>query len=204
MPGPRHIFFNQNPVITKRARRFTLRRLQGFLEIGGHINAAHPLAATASDSLDQNWIADFLSFGSQETCILIIAMIPGHNRHIGLFHQGFGCIFKPHRTDRIRRGTDENNAGLFASLRKCCILRQKTIARMNCLSPAPARHIQNDICLQIALSRRRRTNVIGLIRQRHVGGRRIRIRENGNRSNAHFPGGTNDTAGDLAAVCNQY
>jgi hypothetical protein len=76
--------------------RLALRRFQRGVEAGMLVDAPHTLAAAAGDRLDQQRIAELVGFLLEEFRLLPLAVIAGHHRHAGFFHQRLGAVFQPH------------------------------------------------------------------------------------------------------------
>ncbi len=79
----RQVFFQQHFIVTEAAGRFALAGCQGCAEIGALLDDAHALAAAAGAGLEQHRIADRVSLFLQKCGILIVAVIAGHQRHLG-------------------------------------------------------------------------------------------------------------------------
>src|SRR5262249_50356518 len=73
VPRARDIFFNQHPVIAEGCLGFALCAFQGGVEVSVTIDAAHPLAATTGDSLDEDRISDLVGLLFEEFGLLSLA-----------------------------------------------------------------------------------------------------------------------------------
>src|SRR5881396_3328764 len=67
----------------------------------------------------------------EELARLVAAVIAGHERHSGLFHDGFRPGFVAHHADRLRRRADERDSGARAALGEFRVLREKAVARVD-------------------------------------------------------------------------
>jgi hypothetical protein len=93
------------------------------------IHHAHALAAAAGAGLEQHRVADAVGLAAQQRGVLVLAVIAGHQRHRGLFHQLLGRA--AHRADGRRRRADEDEAGLGAGAREVGVLGQEAVARVD-------------------------------------------------------------------------
>ena len=63
--------------------------------------------------------------------VLCFAMIAGHQRHPGLFHQRLGAGLRPHRFHHLGGRTDEHNPFGGTAACELGILRQEAVTRMD-------------------------------------------------------------------------
>src|SRR6478736_10463277 len=101
-------------------------------------------------------------------------MVAGDQRHTGFPHDVLGCALRAHRGDRACRRSDEYDAGVGAGLSKRRVLRQEAIPGMDRLRAAATRDVDEALCLEIALARRRGADEIRLVAGRDV--QRVGIR----------------------------
>jgi hypothetical protein len=130
-------------------------------------------------------------------------VVAWNDRHLSLLHQGLGGILQAHGLDGRGRRTDENDAILGAGLGELCTLRQEAVAGMDGGSPRPLGDLDDPVYLEIALTSRRRTDEMRLVRHLHEKCLRIGLRIDRDRAHPQPLGSTDDAAGDLAAVGNQ-
>ena len=85
--------------------------------------------------------------------VLVVAVIAGHQRHAGLFHQLLGGGLRAHRADRRRRRADEDEARRRAGRGEVFVLGQEAVARMDRLRAGGLRGVDDRVAAQIASSR---------------------------------------------------
>ncbi len=201
--GRRDIFLDQHAVVAERILGLALGCFQPGLEIGMLVDAPHPLAAATGDGLDQHRIADLISLLLKEGRLLPIAVIARHHRHPGPLHQRLGAAFQSHGADRVRRRTDEDQAGLRTRLGELGVLRKKSVARMHTLRAGLPCHLDQLVDAKIAFGRCRRPDRISLVALPDVKRAGVSIRIDRDGAKPKPRGGARDPAGDLAAVGNQ-
>ena len=135
-------FSTSTAALPKAVSRLAPRAGERLGKVLRPLDPPHPLAAAAGHRLDQHRIADGIGRAGQMLRVLIRAMIARHHRHAGLFHQRLRGILQPHRPDRLRRRTDEDQPRRLDRLDEIGVFRQKPVAGMDRLgarSPAPPR-----------------------------------------------------------------
>ena len=88
-----HEPLDQYMVIAEGIDGLAFAAFQGGGEIGRLFHQPHALAATAKRCLDQHRITHALGLRRQEIRILLFAVIAGHQRHAGFFHDLLGLAF---------------------------------------------------------------------------------------------------------------
>ena len=84
------VFFNQHRIIAKAVDGFAPAGGQGCGEVFGFVHRAHAFAAAAGAGLDQHRVTDAVGFALQERRVLVAAVVTGHQRHAGFFHELLG------------------------------------------------------------------------------------------------------------------
>ena len=200
MARPGDELLDQHPVVAERGLGFALRAFQRFREVVRRFDPAHAAAAAAGRRLDQYRIADRCGRVRQLAWILILAVITGHERDAGAFHDCFGVAFGAHGADRVGRRADEYGPGRRDRFREFRVFGKETVARMHRIGAAAADGFGQLIYHQVAGLGRRRADVVGGVGERHMAGLRIRVRINGDGPNSEPPRGVDDAAGDFAPI----
>ena len=198
------VFLDQHMVVAEARQRLALARRQRVGEILGFLDQAHALATTTSRRLDQHRVADLLGLGVQQRRALVVAVVARRQRHLGRAHQLLGFRLRAHGTDGRRRRADENQASGAQRLGELFVFREKTVARMHRLGAGALAGLDNLVCHQIGLARRRRPEQHGLVGQAHVAGIGVGLGIDGDGTDAHAAGSFNHPAGDLSAVGDEY
>ena len=94
-----HVLFDQHRVIAKAVDGFTLARGQRAGKVLGLVDRAHALATTTRARLDQHRVTDAVGLALQQCFVLIAAVIAGHQRHAGFFHELLGLGLEAHGPD---------------------------------------------------------------------------------------------------------
>jgi hypothetical protein len=194
------VFLNQHAVVAKRARRLSLCALERVVEVLSGIDAAHPLPAAARDRLDQHRIADIAGFLLEALRVLVLAEIAGGHGHAGFGHQLLRRILEAHGADAVRLRSDPDEARLDHRLSEICILREEAVARVDRFSLRCLRRRDDLLADEVALARRARPDMHGLVGHAHVQRLGVRIRINRDRAHPESPRGTDHAARDFAAV----
>ncbi len=113
----------------KGRSRLPFRGSQRLGKFARLIHHPHAFAAAAGRRLDQYRITDAISLLCEDCRFLRIAVITGHQRHAGLFHQRLCRRLRAHGIDGRRWRSDEHNARLLAGARKVGVLGKEAIAR---------------------------------------------------------------------------
>ncbi len=87
VPGPRHIFLDQHPVVAEGTGRLPLARRERRGELAGRLHPTHALAATPGHGLDQHGIAGLVRLGLEAGQGLVLPQIARGHRHAGILHQ---------------------------------------------------------------------------------------------------------------------
>ena len=89
MPGVLHEFFNQHPVVAERRLGLALGADDRGRKLAGRIHHPHAPPAAAGGRFHQYRKTDLVGGLCQRRLVLGLAVIAGHQRHIGFFHQLF-------------------------------------------------------------------------------------------------------------------
>ena len=170
-----YIFFNQHRAVAKAAHGFALAAGQGGGKFGRRLHDAHALATAASAGLDQDGVANAVRLALQERGVLVSAVVAGHQRHTGAFHQLFGFRFQTHSANGAGRGANKGEARVGAGLREGVVLAQKTVARVDGLRAGSQGGVNDGLPAQIAVLRGACANVHRLVAQLHVARAGVRV-----------------------------
>ena len=125
VPRPRHVALDQHMVVAEAGLGLALARRQRGGEVVGLVDPPHALAAAAGAGLDQHRVADARGLPGQQRRVVVAAVVAGHQRHAGLFHQCLRGRLAAHRADRAGRRADEDQAGIGAGLRELAFSDRK-------------------------------------------------------------------------------
>jgi hypothetical protein len=196
-------FLDENPVVPKRCFGFGLGKSEPFGDLFGRIGDPHSLAAAAGGSLDHHRVADRVGNLYGMFAVLDHAEKARHGRNVGLRGRLLGFNLVAHRGNRVRIGTDEDDASFCERTRKSLALGQKSVAGMHGLRASFAAGLDDLVDHEIAVGGSRRSDCDGLIGHFDVEGVAISLGIDGNRFYPHSASGLDYTASDLAAICNQ-
>ena len=107
-------FFDQQAVVAEGGLGLALGTCDRRGKLTGRTHDAHAAPAASRRRLDQNGKTDLVGGLRQCRLVLGFAVIAGHQRHAGLFHQHFGARFRPHCGHHGSGGTDEYQSGIGA------------------------------------------------------------------------------------------
>ena len=193
----------QHGVISERCSRLALGAGHGLRKLLRALDDAHPSPPAARGGLDQQRITDALGGRLQGGEALLVAVISRHDRNAARFHQRLGRGLRSHAADRVGRRADEDQSGIGAGLREFGILRKKSIAGMHGFRAALARRLDHALDIEIAVARPRRSEQHGFIGHGDMHGVAVGLGIDRDGTQAHCACGTDDAAGDLAAIGDQ-
>ena len=176
---------------------------RGDVELRGFTHDAHAFAAAAGRRLEQYRVSDAIGLGAQQVVRLIVAVVAGYDRYAGILDQGLGGALGAHGAYGRRARPDEDQARSAAVCGESGIFGEEPVTGMNGRGAGPQRRRDDAVPAQVAVPRRRRTNLHRFVGEGDMPGRRIRFRMDGYRGDAQTPRGLDHAAGDLAAVGNQ-
>ncbi|MCY1219587.1 hypothetical protein D9M72_315690 [compost metagenome] len=195
-----HVLLDQHRVVAEAVDGFALARGQRGLEVGGLVDRAHALAAAAGAGLDEHRVADAVGLALQQRRVLVGAVVAGHQRHAGLFHQLLRLGLQAHGLDRRGRRADEGQAGVGAGLRELFVLAEEAVARVHGFGARGLGGLEDLFPAQVAVLRGAAAEVHRLVAGAHMVGVRVGIGVHRHGANGHATCGCCDTAGDLATV----
>ncbi len=169
------------------------------LQAGQVPHQAHALAAAARAGLQQHRRAQLAGRLRQ-----VRVAAPGDDRHARVPDRLLGADLVAHQRDRVRRRTDEDQAGVGAGAREGGVLGEEAVARVDGLRARAGRGLQQALHRQVALGRRGRADPHRRVRLADVPGVGVRVGEDGHRAHAHRPQRPDDAYGDLATVGHQH
>ena len=198
------IFFDQHRVVAKAVDGFALARGQRRGKVFGLVDGAHALAATARTGLDQHRVTDAVGFALQQDRVLVAAVVAGHQRHAGRFHQPLGLGLQAHGLDGGRRRADEDETRAGTGLGKFLVLAQKAVARMYRLRAGGLGRLDDALPAQVAVFGRAAANVHRLVAIAHMFGIGVGVRVNGHGLDGHAACRSRYTAGNFTAIGYEY
>ncbi len=133
---------------------------------------------------------------------MVLAQIAGRDGHTGGDHPRLGRVLQP--MARMLSGLGPTRpAGGNHAFGELGIFRQEAIAGVDRLGPAVARGAEDARGVQIAFARRGRADQNGLVGHADVQRLRIGLGIDRDGAQAHLARGTDDAAGDLAAISDE-
>ena len=153
--------------------------------------------------LDHQWVANAIRFLLQACGGLIFAGIAGHDRNIGGGHQIFGARFRPHLAHADAAGADECQAGGGHGIGEIRVLRQKAVAGMDRLCAVCQGCGDDHLAAQVGVAWCGAANRNSAIRQSRMLCVGICFGVDRHGANAQAATGTNDAAGNFAAIGDQ-
>ena len=195
--------FDEDAVVAERRLRFGLGEIEAFGDLALRMRDPHALAAAAGGGLDHHGIADLVGDLHRMLVVLDDAEMAGHGRDLGFRGRLLGFDLVAHRGDGAGVGADEDDAGRLQRARKRLALGQEAVTGMHGLRAGLAAGLHDPVDQEIALGRRRRADQHGLIGHFDMQRVAVGFGVDGYRLDPHAAGGLDDTAGDLAAVCDQ-
>jgi hypothetical protein len=128
--------------------------------------------------------------------------VPGHGVDPRFRRQPLGLDLVPHGADGRGGRTDEGDPGLVQRFDEGCILGEEAEAGVNRLGAGIAAGGDDPIDAQVAVSRRRGSDVDRFVGHLDVQAVDIDVGIDGNARHSHAPRAADDAARDLAAVGN--
>jgi hypothetical protein len=198
-----HVLLDQHRVVAEAVDGLALARGERRREVFRLVDRAHALAAAARTGLDEHRVADAVGLALQQLRVLVVAVVAGHQRHAGLFHQLLRLGLQAHRLDGRGRRADEDQAGVGAGLRELLVLAEEAVARVHGFGARGLGGFEDALPAQVAVLGRAAADVHRLVAGAHVVGVRIGIGVHGDGADGHAARGCRHPAGDLATVGNQ-
>ncbi len=193
-------FFNEHAVVAEAGRGLGPGAFQAVAAFGVVMGDTHALAAAARRCLEHHGIADLVRDLDRHIRVGHGFRMAGNDADVGLFGQLLGFDLVAHGVDRADRRADEGHALLGQGLGEFGVFRQEAVTGVHRIRAGLLDRFQNLVDDQIALRRRRRTDVNGFVGHFRMQGHLVGIGIDGNRLDAHLLRGFHDAAGDFAAV----
>ena len=172
-------------------------------EILGAVDVAHAAPAAAGCSLDQNWVADFVSdllpfFEGYA------AVAAGHDWDAVRLHQLAGRGLVAHFSDGVTGGPDKDEALFGTAVGEVGIFRQKAVSGVDGFASGRFGDLKNGVFVEVAVFSWRRSDTDRAGGQLHV--KRVFVGSgiDGHGFDAHFSAGADHADRDFAAVGNEY
>ena len=127
------IFFDQDGSIAEAALPSRWAPSSAVLNAAGSSTRRMPLPPPPARALIKTGIADAVGLGLEKVSVLVVAVVTGHDRHLGFLHQRLGRVLEAHRPDRGSGRADETQAGGGHGIDKVSVLGKKAVAWMNSL-----------------------------------------------------------------------
>ena len=204
MPAVWHKTLQHDTVITECRLCFTTYQLKCTEEAFGILHNADPSPTAAATRLYQERKTDVQRRRHQNLVPLIFPIISRHSGDTLLHCQVARPKLRAHRNDDINARPYEHQTSIGASLRKHRVLRQETIARVDCIRSRLQRDSNQLLRHQIAVPGIGRPNGHGLITCTYMQCIPVRVGIHSNRTHAPLAAGCRNTTGYLAAVGDQY
>ena len=126
-----------------------------------------------------------------------------NHRHAGVDRRPAGGRLAAHQRDRVRRRTDERQAGVTAGGRELGVLGQKAVAGMDRVGAARPRRVDDPIDAEVAVRGGIAADRDGLVRHADVASGAITGGIHGDGGEAEIAAGAEDAHGNLAAIGDQ-
>jgi hypothetical protein len=195
---------DEDAVVAEGRLRLGLRALEPVRNFILRMGDAHALAAAAGGGLDHDRIADLA--GNLDR-VLRVFDHPEEARHRRNFSGGRRFLrfdLVAHRLDGADVRADERDLCFLERFGKGRTLGKKAVARMHRFRAHLLAGVDDLVDQKIGLGGGRRTDVDGLVRHLDMQRVLVGVGIDRDRRNAHALRGLDDTAGDLAAVGDQY
>ena len=199
----RHVALQQHAVAAEGVGGLALAAFQLGDEVLQPVHHAHALAAATVGGLDHQREADARGFAGQRVRRLVLAGIAGDDGHARGRHQFLRTGLAAHLAHRRARGPDEHQAGRGDGIGEVGVLRQEAVAGMDGLRTGFPGRRDDGVAAQVAVRRARPADQVGLVGLAYVLGIGVRLGVHRDGADAESTAGTDDTAGDLAAVGDQ-
>ena len=203
VPGLLDELLEEHPFVAEGGGGLGLRPREPLLELGVVAGDAHALAATAGRGLDHHRIADAPGDVERFAEAADGVGMAGHDADARPFGEALALDLVAHRADGVGRRADEHDPRLLERLREEGVLGEKAVARVDRPGAGAVAGFEDAVDHQIAVARRRRADADGLVRHLHMEGTGVGLGVDGHGGDAVGAAGTDNAAGDLAAVGDQ-
>ena len=201
--GAQYVFLDQHRIIAKAVDGLALAAGKRCGKVFAFFHEAHALAATACAGLDEHGVANAVGFALQQLGVLVAAVVAGHQRHTGFFHELLGFGLQPHGADGAGGWPNKGQPCLRAGIGKVFVFAQKTIAGVNGLRASLLGGVKDTFPAQVTVFGGVAANVHGFIAGCDMLGLCVGIGVDRDGLDAEALGSRCHTAGDFAAVGNQ-
>src|SRR5690606_1891650 len=158
------ILLDVDAVVAERLPRLALCTLERALHLRRTAHDTHPLAATASRGLEQHGIAERLRCSHCSRHVDKWLRSARYHRHTRRDHATSRLRLVAHRLDRGRGRPDEDKAGVLDRPGEWSTLGEEAVTGMDCIASASPSHVEQHLHPQVALTRRRATDRVRLVR----------------------------------------
>ncbi|MCY1213453.1 hypothetical protein D9M72_252340 [compost metagenome] len=197
------VLLHQHARVAEGGLGFALGGGQGLGQFAFALYHLHALAATTCGGFQQHRVADALGGGAEGFQVLGFAVVAGHQRYAGGFHQGLGGGLAAHGVDGGGRRAEEDQAGIGNGAGEAGVLREEAIAGVDGLGAAGLGGGDQLVHQQVAFCRLGAAEVHGDIGFAHMAGVAVDGAMHGHSTDTEGLGGAHDAAGDFTAVGDQ-
>ena len=145
------VFFNQHVVVAKAVDGFAFAGRECCVKFLCAFNRAHALATTTRAGLDQHRVANPVGFALEQVRVLVTAVVAGHQRYAGFFHQLLRLGLQTHSLDGRWWWANKDQTSVRAGLRKLFVFTQKAIARVDRLCACGLRRFNDALPAQVTV-----------------------------------------------------
>src|SRR5215212_2352321 len=163
VPDTLKVFFYKQCCLAKSCARLCGRHFELLSQLLFIVSKSNASASTSKGRLEQNRVAGFVSNISRFVHIFNNAIASRHCWNFGLFHDSFAFHLVASKFHSFASWPDKDDTIFFAHLRKVLILGEKAVAGVNgiCSRLLGSLHYLGHI--EVTLSWRCRTDVVGFI-----------------------------------------
>ena len=204
VPRPLEAPLDVQRAVAGRGQRLAPRPCDALVERVFVPNRHHALAAAAGRGLQDQREAGPSRHRGNPGLGLIVRLAAGYHRDPGAGGRAPRVDLRAEAHNHVRRRADERQPRVHARRRQRGVLGEKAIAGMDRVRATGAGGIDDAPDRQVALGRRRRADVHGVVRRRNVTGGAVGIREDGYGRDAERAAGARDADGDLSAVGDEH
>ena len=199
--GAGDVLFEEYGRIAKGAAGFPLCFIEQGVEIGRLVHHPHPAPAPTEGGLDDQGEPD--GFGDLERFVAVGDRVlrAWQHRHVDLFGQSAGGGFVAHHVQKLRTGTDKDDAGPLTGAGELGVFRKKAVAGVDGVDamfrgcPYDALDVEVGCHRSFALA-----DLIGLVRLVPMDAETVLVREDRHGAQPQFRAGPEDTHRDFTAV----
>jgi hypothetical protein len=201
VPCPPDVALQKDRAVAEGRLRFLAGLFEFPGELFGLIDDAHAASAAAEGRFDDQREADILGESARLPWIGQRFVRPRDDRNFGAFRKAARSRLVAQRFEQMRAGSDEGDAGGFASARQRGVLRKEAVPRMDRVDALLFRECDDPIDIEIRLyGTEPIADLIGFIGFEAMQTEAVLFRIDGNRAQAQFGGGAHDADGNFTAV----